>query len=311
MYDPRRAGVLLVAGTALVSGVSVFVNRYAVAGIPPDVLTTSKNALVALALAAFLAARVERRDVRSVRARDWALLALVGLVGGAIPFVLFFRGLAGLAGDPAGATLAAFLHKSLFVAVAALAVAFLHERLDARLVAGAGLLLAGTAALASPSFGALRGPHALILGAVALWAVEIALAKRLLSRVPATLVPLARMGFGATFLVTWLAATGQLAAVAALTARQLGWILLTSALLFAYVLTFYHGLSRIGAAEATGILAAGALVTLALDVAIRGAPVPAGGVVAVGLLLLGAAALAMRAVERPLRSGESARASEW
>ncbi|HUJ77674.1 MAG TPA: EamA family transporter, partial [Thermoplasmata archaeon] len=83
-------GLLLVLATAIVSGVSTFVNGYAVAGTGSDAFVTVRNALVAFALvpAAVLVAR--RASVRPT-AREAGLLAVIGLVGGAIPFLLFFH----------------------------------------------------------------------------------------------------------------------------------------------------------------------------------------------------------------------------
>ena len=49
---------------------------------------------------------------------------MIGVIGGSVPFILFFNGLA-----MASAPSAAFIHKTLFVWVVLLAVPFLGERL--------------------------------------------------------------------------------------------------------------------------------------------------------------------------------------
>src|SRR3990172_6710164 len=90
-------GLVLVLLTALVSGVSNFVNAWVAKGTNTntDVFFTARNVLVAAALlpVAFLA----RRDVRArLRRSDWGRLALIGLIGGAVPFLL--SGIALLAG---------------------------------------------------------------------------------------------------------------------------------------------------------------------------------------------------------------------
>ena len=86
------AGFLLVLATALVSGVSTFVNLYAVKGTNSDAFVTVRNLVVAAMIVplAYLGARGASRPLRAF---DWGRLALIGLVGGAIPFLLFFHGL--------------------------------------------------------------------------------------------------------------------------------------------------------------------------------------------------------------------------
>ena len=56
---------------------------------------------------------------------QWGALAAIGVIGGSVPFVLFFEGL-----SSATSPQAAFLHKTLVLWVAVLAVVFLGERLQ-------------------------------------------------------------------------------------------------------------------------------------------------------------------------------------
>ncbi len=96
---PVAAGLLLVASTAILSGVSTFVNFWAVQGTNSDAFLAVRNVLVALLLVPM--ALLARPAVRvRLRSTEWERLAAIGLVGGAIPFLLFFRGLqmAGSAG---------------------------------------------------------------------------------------------------------------------------------------------------------------------------------------------------------------------
>ena len=163
---PTHAGLpgVAVAGvTAVVSGISVFVNSYGVHHVPSAaVYTTAKNliAAVLLAVAAGLGRAVARLvfnsrhpddaagpetivgSTDSIGARQtttrgeptgpcqwalarWAALAYVGAIGGGAAFVLFFEGLARTTAEPA-----AFLHDTLVIWVALLALPFLRERLS-------------------------------------------------------------------------------------------------------------------------------------------------------------------------------------
>ena len=116
--DARRVpGVAMAGATALVSGVSVFVNSYGVrAGATPAVYTTAKNLVAvvvldlrrgrlvaasrreALGAVGELRRRSHRRSVpdrrRGEHGAQWLGLAYVGVVGGGLAFVLFFDGLA-------------------------------------------------------------------------------------------------------------------------------------------------------------------------------------------------------------------------
>ncbi len=127
----RAAGIALAFVTAVISGVSIYVNGHAVRHFgDATVYTTAKNAVAGallLALALGLRGRADGPAVtpRSSRASRLALFG-VAVIGGSVPFVLFFEGLA-----RAEATQAAFIQKTLVVWVALLAVPLLRERFRA------------------------------------------------------------------------------------------------------------------------------------------------------------------------------------
>ena len=154
---------------------------------------------------------MSRSQVRALDRRAWAGLTVIGVIGGSVPFILFFSGLA-----IASAPTAAFIHKTLFVWVVVLAVPFLGERLGWFPLAALGVLLAGQF-LAAPPTGVTWGTgETMILAATALWAVEVVIARRLLVRdVPSPLLGAARLGIGLVVLVGYLAITGRLGVVAA------------------------------------------------------------------------------------------------
>jgi drug/metabolite transporter (DMT)-like permease len=216
---------------------------------------------------------------------------VVGLVGGAIPFVLFFEGLA-----RASSGQAAFIHKTLVVWVALLAVPLLGEKLSAIHLAAIGLLVAGEAAITGVDGVTVGAGEIMILAATLLWAVEVVIAKTLLRDLSASTVGAARMGIGAIALVAWTLVSGGAHGLTALPASAWAWVGLTGVALTAYVGTWYLALSRAQAVDVTAVLVLGALVTAALRTGITGVPAPS----ALGLVLMSAGGIAaVAAMLRP------------
>ncbi len=286
--DPElyRKGIALALLTALISGVSVFVNGAAVKLADPSAYTLLKNAGSLLLLAAVVLGLNEWHRFRSLTPRQWALLALVGVIGGGIPFLLFFNGLA-----LGGAAVSSFIYRSLFIFAGLSAWIFLKERPQPRDAAAGFLMLAGNAFLVSGGFSFGAGT-ALVLGATVLWALEYTLSRKLLSEVNPRVVMVSRMLFGSISLFAVLGATGSLGPLSSLSADAALWLLVTSLLLAGFLLSWYTSLKYLPVLKATSILALGGVVTAALDLAFGGsAPTPAA---AIGLLLIlvGAAAMA-------------------
>ncbi|HEX3265067.1 MAG TPA: DMT family transporter [Candidatus Limnocylindrales bacterium] len=293
-----RWGVVLALATALISGVSIFVNAFAVKQVPdPAVYTTLKNGVAAVLLLALAIFATRPGEVRAIRPRSWAALAVIGIIGGSVPFVLFFTGLA-----QASAPSAAFIHKTLFIWVALLAVPFLGERLGLAQVGALGVLLIGQALVLTPAGVTWGSGETLIALATVLWAVEAIVAKRVLGSVPSSIVGAARLGIGLVVLVAYLAFTGKLALVASLQVQQWAWVVVTGALLGGYVATWFAALQRAPASLVTAILVLGAPVTATLQ-AIQLGGFPAAPALAGQVLILAAGiALALPAIRtRSLR----------
>jgi drug/metabolite transporter (DMT)-like permease len=185
---------------------------------------------------------------------------VIGLIGGSLPFLLFFAGLA-----QASAPSAAFIHKTLFIWVALLAVPFLGERLGLAQLGALALLLGGQALILTPAGVSWGIGETLIAAATLLWALETIVARHVLRDVPSAVVGAARLGIGMVVLVGYLVITGRLASVAALTGDQWAWALLTGALLTGYVGTWFAALQRAPASLVTAILVLGAPVTAGLQ----------------------------------------------
>ena len=270
--DRRTVGLGLALATALISGISIFVNAYALPQFEsPSVFTALKNLIVAVALAPLLLRPAARAELRTLNRRQATGLGMLGLIGGSVSFVLFFEGLSRVSSGNA-----AFIHKTLFVWVAVLAVIFLRERLGIGQLAAVGLLLVSQMLLGGPGALGFGLGEAMVAAATLLWSVEVILAKRLLSTLSSTIGAAGRMVIGAGLLLVYLGATGQISALAQLTAVQWVWVIATGILLFGYVTTWYAALQRAPATAVTCVLTLGAPITALLNTfAGRAAPQPA------------------------------------
>jgi drug/metabolite transporter (DMT)-like permease len=207
-----------------------------------------------------------------------------------VPFVLFFEGL-----SRATATQAAFIHKTLVVWVAILAVALLKERIGPLHIAAIALVVAGQAWLLTGGVGtvAFGEGEAMILAATVLWAVEVILAKVLLRSLDTRTLAAARMGLGTVVLIGWLAVSGRLGDLLGLGSDQWVWAIATGLLLTAYVATWYAALARAQAVDVTAALVFGAVVTAVIARVADGAALDPVGITLVtgGVILVAVAAL--------------------
>lgn len=292
-------GVGLAACTAVISGTSIFVNSFAVKQLSDAaVFTTLKNGVAALVLLGLLTALATRRRRRlpALDTRSGLGLVIIGVVGGSIPFLLFFSGLA-----MASAPSAAFIHKTLFVWVALLAVPFLGERLGLVQIGALGALLASQLLITPPTGVAWGVGETMIVAATLLWSIEVVLAKRLLARVDPLVLGAGRLGIGLVVLFGYLALSGKLGLMAELSAAQWSWVLLTGLLLAGYVGTWLAALQRAPATIVTSMLVLGAPITALLDALVKGV-VPAALPLAGHVLIIGAAlALIALALTRRVR----------
>ena len=299
----RNTGIVLAFAAAATSGISVFVNSYGVRAVPDaTVYTTAKNlvaAAVLVAVTTIVAMGVRRPAAdpavrRRLRPLQMVGLAAVAVIGGSVAFVLFFEGLA-----QASSSQAAFIHKTLVVWVALLAVPLLGERLRAAHVAAIAVLVVGQAVLAGGLSGFRFGAgEVLILAATLLWSVETVLAKRLLRDVPVGTVAVARMAGGIVLLVAWVAASGRWSALAGLGSEGWTWAAATGVVLAGYVALWFSALALAPAVDVTAVLVLAAVVTGVLNIAIKGSAVTAWTGTGLLIVLLGGALAAVAATRR-------------
>ncbi|MCP3682429.1 MAG: DMT family transporter [bacterium] len=275
----KEKGLMLVFLTAVISGFSIFINKFGVSGINPFVFAWLKNTVVAVFLISAILLLKDIKLLKEISRKNWAKLVAIGLIGGSIPFLLFFKGL-----QMTVATSAAFIHKTLFIYAAILAALFLKEKMNKKIIIAAVFILAGNALLLKTSWNLLNIGDLMILAATVLWAGENVLSKHTLKDVSPRIVAFGRMFFGSLFILAFLLLTGNIIAVATLTVQQLLWVLVTSAFLLLYVLTWYNGLKYLKVYVATSILLLGSVITTILSVLFTGTAITLSQ--AFGMLLL-------------------------
>jgi drug/metabolite transporter (DMT)-like permease len=281
-----RRGVLLAFGTAAISGLSVYLNSFGVKLVSDAaVYTTAKNGVAAIVLVALAVAFGAGREARALDSRNRLGLVAIAIIGGSIPFVLFFSGLA-----IATAPTAAFIQKTMFIWVALMAVPFLGERLGLVQIGALGTLLVGQALIAPPTGMGWGAGETMIAAATLLWSVEVVVAKRLLTGISPQLLGASRMGLGLVILVGYLVVSGRLGGLAAISGEAWLWVLITGGLLAGYVATWFGALRLASATTVTSVLVLAAVVTGVLSALNKGvAPDPK--VIAGYLLVIAGTAL--------------------
>lgn len=297
MDEKCNRGLLLALMAALISGTSVFINGMAVKLADPFVYTTLKNTGALVFLAAVVLALTGLSHFRSLSKKQWGLLALIGIIGGSIPFLMFFWGL-----KLGGAAISSFIFRSLFLFAGVFGYFLLKERPGPKDVAAGFIILIGNALLVSGDIAFGLG-QLLVLGATVLWALEYTISRKIMADIHPRAVMVSRMFFGSLVLFAFLFATGSIGAFSLVSTEVLGWLGITSLLLFAFVFTWYSALRYLPVFKAASVLAIGGVITAALELFFLGKTVAlteAGGLILIlaGALLMAGAADAFRAVVR-------------
>ena len=256
----RKNGLMLVFLTAIISGFSIFINKFGVSGFDSSVFTFSKNVVVALFLFSVVLMLGEFKILKNLKIKDWGKLVLIGLVGGSIPFLLFFKGLQ--LGNAVGS---AFIHKTLFIYASLFALIFLREKLNKKIILVAGFLLIGNLLLLKIKSFSFGIGEVLVLGATLLWAGENVISKHALKELSGNVVAFGRMFFGSMFILVFLMLSGKLRLISELSMSQFAWIVITSVILMLFVMTYYNGLKYVKVSTATSILLLGSPITTVLS----------------------------------------------
>lgn len=243
-----KKGVLLALLTATISGIAIFYSKIALAKIPPLILTTSRNLYVSLIFFLYLLLTKKNNRLKTLKTNQLISLFSIGLIGGALPFYLFFTGLKMI--NPQIANL---IHKTLFIWVTFLAVIFLKEKFSLAYLISFSLVFIGQFLMAKTPIPFGQGEFFVLL-ATWLWAIENVIAKKVLKKVESEIVGFFRMGIGSIFLLSAIFINGQQKQLFSLNQAQLITIFIGGTILFFYVFSWYRALKYAPASLVTLIL---------------------------------------------------------
>jgi drug/metabolite transporter (DMT)-like permease len=286
MESNLRKGIALALLAALISGFSVFINGVAIKLADPVAYTLLKNVGAFALLAAIILECGELRHIRSLSRKQWMTLVLIGVIGGSIPFAMFFYGL-----KLGGAAVSSFIFRSLFVFAGVFGYLILKEEPEPRDVAAGFAILIGNALLVSGDLQLGLG-QLLVLGATMLWALEYTLSRKALSDIAPRTLMASRMLFGSVVLLATMGIGGALGSFALTSIETIQWLLLTSVALGAFMMAWYTSLKYLPILKAASILALGGIVTAVLDAFFLGKAVTPGEAAGLFMILIGVAAIA-------------------
>lgn len=256
-----KSATFLALAAAFISGTNNFLAKIAVTAVKDPVLfTTIKNTIVAVLLIGVILAFRRLSEIKALNRKQWVKLGVIGVIGGALPFALFFTGL-----SMTSAISGSLIHKTLFLWVGLLAWPFLKERLTLLQGVGVALLFASNFFVGGFTGFSFNTGELMILAATLLWAVENIIAKKALVDISSLTLASARMVIGSSLLIIFLASQGRMAPIADVGAVAWGWTMLSSILLFGYVIAWYSALKIAPATYVASILVSATLVTNVLS----------------------------------------------
>lgn len=251
-------GIKFAILTAIISGISIFVNKFAVSAIkPPLIFTMSKNIMVGILILTILLISKKWQLVKKLKKQEIIKLSFIGLIGGSIPFYLFFEGL-----SQTSAINSNLIHKSLVFWVTLLSLRFLREKLNFKQVLAVLILFSSNLVIGGFEGFTFNQGELMILGATLFWAVENIIAKKTLKTVDADIVTGARMGLGSMVLLVFaLIKYPGFVDKISLDGTQLFWLILTCLTLLGYVMSWYRALKYEKVITVTAVLVGATIVT--------------------------------------------------
>ena len=282
-------GTILAFIAAIISGFSIFANKIFIVTLNPLIFTATRAILLG-GIFFLLSLYKSKWSFKGFKKVSWKYLIAIGVIGGGFAFLLFFSGL-----KITTSGRAAFLQKTLPFYVTLLAFFFLKEKIGKKQITALLLMFMGTIIISSagitpaelwsyPEFG-----DAFIISATILWAIEnIISRKAMILGENNFVVSFGRMFFGALILFGMILLANKFELLFYLTQTEWMYILISSVILFAYVLTYYWSMKYVNVSKTSTILLFSPVITLILGVYFLNEPAPIFQVAGSAIILFGA-----------------------
>ncbi len=288
--EKETTGAILAILTAIISGISIPLNKLFIVDLNPTVFTAVRAIIIGTVFLVIVSFQ-SKFDYKKFKHVPWKYLVAIGVIGGAFAFLLYFTGL-----QLTQASTAAFLHDGLLpVFTILLASVFLGERISRKMAYAMFAMLVGVVLLYASQVNPSQfwtNPHLgdiLIIISVVFWAVEYVIAKKAMSLGETNfVVSFARMFFGGIILFGFVLLFGQFNALLALTMQEWINILISTALLFGYVLFWYWSIKLINVSKASALFLIAPVISLISSIIIFGEQPQALELVGAAIILLGA-----------------------
>lgn len=241
MIKQQNKGLIYAFIASVISGIAIFYAKISVSKIDPLILTTSRNLIVGMGFFTFFILSGRLNDLKKLKVKEVTKLLLISIVGGTVPFLLFFTGL-----KLSPALSANFINKTLFIWVALLASLFLGEKFKLIYLIGFIIVFIGNLLLVPSGLTFARG-EILILSATILWSVENIIAKKVLRSVSSETVGLFRMGLGSLMLLVFSLVSNKGNLFLSLNLNQYITMAVGGVILFFYVFSWLKALKFIQA----------------------------------------------------------------
>ncbi len=288
--ERETKGAILAILTAIISGISIPLNKLFIVNLNPTVFTAVR-AIIIGTIFLIIVSFQSGFDYKKFKHVPWKYLIAVGVIGGALAFLLYFTGL-----QLTQASTAAFLHDGgLPIFTTLLAFIFLKETINRKMayimcamIVGIIILYASqvnpSSLWSNPQLGDI-----LIIISVVLWAIEYVIAKKAMSLGETNFViSFARMFFGGIILFGFVLLFGQLGTLLTLSMQEWINIFISTALLFGYVLFWYWSVRIINVSKASAMFLLAPVISLIASIIIFNEQPQALQLIGSAIILVGA-----------------------
>jgi drug/metabolite transporter (DMT)-like permease len=250
MNKNLKNGIIFSLITAIISGFSIFYNKLIIiSGVDPLILNILKNGGAALILTVILFLSKPQNSILKTKKADWIKIILIALIGGSIPFVLYFEGLRSVSSINAN-----IIHKTMFIWVAVMAIPLLGEKLKPLQIAGYFFLILSNIIIGNSEKFIIDRGIILILSATILWSIENILVKITLKNIDPKIIAWARMFFGTLILIVFAVYQNKSNLILGVNSKYIIPFSVSSILLASYIFSFYKALKYTQVTLVTSIL---------------------------------------------------------